>query len=363
MLKRIHLAGIVAIAGLGCLANTGLAQQPAPAKTPPAPAKAAPLTPPVPAQAIPIPSTPAATANAVAATVNGQSIPEVAVQRALKRVPPAEHAKYRPDILDFLIDNMLVDQYLVGQKIAIDPKDVQARVAEIQAEVKKHNQDYAKMLQEMMLSEDELKAQIVADMRWEKFALSQATDSQLKAMFDQNPDMFDGSQVRARHVLVTPAPGDPKGAETARASLLNVKKEIETAASTLVAKMPPTDPLAAEQARTRALDDAFCRAAEKHSACPSKKEGGDINWFPRVGSMVEPFAKTAFSLKVHQMSDPVQSQFGMHLILVTARKPGQPTQFDKVKEEVREVYCSRLRDNLVAQQRQAAKIPVTPVKP
>jgi peptidyl-prolyl cis-trans isomerase C len=82
---------------------------------------------------------PAATAPpAVAATVNGQPVPEVAVQRGLKRVPPAEHAKARTEILNYLIDNALLDQHLAGQKIPVDVKEVDARVGEIQAEVKKH---------------------------------------------------------------------------------------------------------------------------------------------------------------------------------------------------------------------------------
>ena len=49
-------------------------------------------------------------------------------------------------------------------------KEVQTRLTEIQTEMQKHKQDYAKMLQELGLSEDELKVQIAADLRWEKFA-------------------------------------------------------------------------------------------------------------------------------------------------------------------------------------------------
>src|SRR6516162_7160531 len=109
-----------------------------------------------------------------AATANGQPVPEVAVQRGLKRVPLAEHAKARPEILNYLIDNVLLDQYLSGQKIAVDIKEVDSRVAEIQSEVKKHGQDYQKMLKDLMLTEEELKAQVTADLRWEKFAVGKS---------------------------------------------------------------------------------------------------------------------------------------------------------------------------------------------
>jgi peptidyl-prolyl cis-trans isomerase C len=304
----------------------------------------------------------AAAPAAVAATVNGQPVTEVAVQRGLKRVPPAEHAKARPEILNYLIDNVLLDQHLAGQKIPVDVKEIDARIGEIQAEVKKHGQDYQKMLKDLMLTDEELKTQVAADLRWEKFATAQATDAALKRLFDQNGEMFDGALVRARHILLTPAEGDAAAAQ-AKVQLMQFKQQIEAEAAKETGKTPATaDPLARETERLKKLEDAFGKVAEQHSVCPSKKDGGDLNWFPRAGSMVEPFAKAAFALKPGQMSDAVQTPFGYHLILVTARKAGQPTKFEDVKEEVREIFCNRLREDVVAKMRQTAKIVITPVK-
>ena len=56
----------------------------------------------------------------MAAIVNGQPISETMVQRALKRVPPTEQAKARAEIMEFLVDNMLIEQYLVQQKVVVD---------------------------------------------------------------------------------------------------------------------------------------------------------------------------------------------------------------------------------------------------
>ncbi|HEY1380426.1 MAG TPA: peptidylprolyl isomerase [Gemmataceae bacterium] len=305
---------------------------------------------------------PAATPAAAAATVNGQPITEVAVQRGLKRVPPAEHAKARPEILNYLIDNLLIDQHLTAQKTPVDPKEVEARVTELKTEVKKHGQDYDKMLSELMLTEAELRSQMAADLRWEKYATAQGTDAALNDLFSKHPEMFDGSMVRARHILLTPA-GDPKSVEQAVAQLKQVKAQLEAQVTAEVAKLPDNaDPLARDQARCQRLADLFGERAAKLSCCPSKADGGDLNWFPRAGSMVEPFAAAAFALKPGQMSDPVQTPFGYHLILVTGRKPGAPTEFKDVKDEVREVFCQRLRDSLVAQLRPKAQIVITPVK-
>jgi parvulin-like peptidyl-prolyl isomerase len=295
--------------------------------------------------------------------VNGQAIPETWVQRGLRRVPPAEHAKARAEIVNYLIDNMLVDQYLTQQKIPVDAKDLAARLAELQAELKKQGQEYQAMLKDMSLSEDELKAQILADVRWEKYALSQGTDAALKQLYEKNGSMFDGTQVRARHILLMPPMSDVAAVAKARAQLVAFKQQLEAEGNQAVAKLPPSaDPLARENERLAVLQNAFGKLASQYSACPSKANGGDLNWFPRTGSMVEPFAAAAFALKPGQISDPVQTPFGFHLILVTARKTGQATKFEDVKEEVREVYCNNLRDGLVAQQRKVAKITITPTK-
>jgi peptidyl-prolyl cis-trans isomerase C len=305
---------------------------------------------------------PAPAPTAPAATVNGQPISETAVQRGLKRVPPSEQASARAEILNYLIDNVLIDQYLAGQKVPVEAKDIEARINEIKAEVKKHGQDYAKMLADLTLTEDELRGQVAADLRWEKFATGRATDAVLKDLFDKNTEMFDGSMVRARHILLSPAANDPAGVQS-KAQLAQFKKQLETDVAKEVAALPTSaDPLARDLARTQRLDEKFADLAVKHSACPSGKDGGDLSWFPRVGQIVEPFAKVAFAMKPGQISDPIQTTFGYHLILVTGRRPGQPTKFEDIKDDVRELFCVRLRESLTAQLRPVAKIVITPTK-
>ncbi len=86
-----------------------------------------------------------------------------------------------------------------------------------------------------------------------------------------------------------------------------------------MAALPATaDALAKEQAKAKKTEELFSAYAKEYSMCPSKKDGGDLNFFPRAGAMVEPFAKAAFALKQFEMSDVVATEFGYHLILVTA---------------------------------------------
>jgi len=343
------------------VASVAVAQVPPPATPAPVTQPPAPVIPATPPPAA-VPAKPVERPTGVAATVNNQQIPEVAVWRALRQFPEAEHPIARKEILNHLVENILIDQYLNALKITVEQPEVDKLLEELKGELKKSMKDYTKELEAMMLTEAEFRSEVAAQMKWDKFLKQQGTDEALKGFFAKRPDIFDGTLVRARHVLLPSVADAAKQAESKK-MLTDIKAIVNAEADKAVAAMnpQPADALAKEKARGAKVEELFAEYAKRHSTCPSKANGGDLQFFPRVGAMVEPFADAAFKMNVYQMSDVVETEFGYHLILVTAKNPGKQRTFDEVKEDVRSVYAMQLRQAVVAQMKPRAQIAMTPV--
>lgn len=320
------------------------------------PGQAPPVPPPAPTPVV----DPPPAKDVVAARVNGQIIPELAVYRGLLSVAPPKRAERRKDVLSFLIDNTIVDQYLLQLKIEVEPKEVQEQIDKMKKEIKNEKQDFVELLKKLMITEDELRSELLAALRWDKFVMRQGTDKALQDMFDKNVDMFNGSKMHARHILVPVQDGKK---ETAIAKIVEVKKAIEDEVGQTTAKLP--DNAAAidrEKERAKVLEKVFSDTARKISTCPSKEVGGDLGNFRRVGDMVEPFARAAYALKPYQMSDPVATEFGYHLILAIEYKPGKDVKFEQVKPYVQEVFGERLREAVLNYYKVKSKVEIVELK-
>jgi len=80
-------------------------------------------------------------------------------------------------------------------------------------------------------------------------------------------------------------------------------------------------------------DLTFEEAAKKYSTCPSKDRGGDLGTFEK-GKMVPAFESVAFNLEVGEVSEPVKTQFGYHLIKTTEKNEGSESSFEEVKDRI-----------------------------
>src|SRR5437867_4276523 len=153
------------------LSSAPLRGQGNPPPVPPAGSSTVPNLPPLPGSLPPPPA-----ASAVAATVNGHNIMEIAVYRATVREAPARHAEARKEVINFLVENALVDQYLAQMKIQVDAKEIDAKIDELKGEAKKEGKDFVEVLKKAFLTEEEVRVQLLGALRWDKFFAQQAPD-------------------------------------------------------------------------------------------------------------------------------------------------------------------------------------------
>jgi peptidyl-prolyl cis-trans isomerase C len=159
----------------------------------------------------------------------------------------------------------------------------------------------------------------------EKDVGAKITDEEIRARYDkQLADTPPVNEVKARHILV-------KTKEEAEA----IVKQLDGGAK-------------------------FEDLAAQHTTDPSgKTTGGDLGYFA-PGQMVPEFEKAAFALNVGEYSkEPVQSQFGWHIIMVEDKRAQQPPAFDSVKDEVRNLVFREKYFAMVEDLRKAAKVDVT----
>ncbi len=303
-------------------------QTPPPATKPAATPAAKPATPP---------------RDEVAAIVNGEKIMLSELLGRLDElgVAPERREAVAGNVLDGIVENLLVVQFLTAQRISYDVKAVDAQIVELRAEYEKSGKKLSEALAQLGLNEQKLRAAAIAEAQWQSYLKKNVTDRQLAEYFAKYREFFDGAQVRASHILIeVPADADAKARADAKAKIERVKKEVASGGD-------------------------FATVAKKYSNCPSKEMGGDVDWFPRRDKMVDSFAKAAFALKQGETSGVVETEFGYHIIKCTGRKPGTRTKLEdpQLRAEVLESLGEQLKDELIAKQRKVAKIEIAPGVP
>ena len=278
----------------------------------------------------------------VVATVNGENISQQDVNQMLsrfgKQVPEEQIPAVTKQIVDGLITQKLIMQFIRDSKIEVSQAEIEKELNKVREDIKSNpgleGQTLEQVLESHGSSIDNLKNDIVISLSLEKHLGKDIDDKKIKAYFDENKAAYDGSERRASHVLVDTREMKTD-AELAQAleKIKKIKAEVDSGKD-------------------------FAEVAKQYSDCPSKDKGGDLSFFKRKGQMVEPFAAAAFALKVGQVSDPVKTPFGYHIIKVTEIKKGNDVKFDDVKQAIKQNLMEEKAQVLIKQLLEKAKIEI-----
>jgi peptidyl-prolyl cis-trans isomerase C len=99
----------------------------------------------------------------------------------------------------------------------------------------------------------------------------------------------------------------------------------------------------------------FATLAKEKSKDPGAAEGGDLGFFTK-DQMVPEFADVAFKMYPGQLSNPVKTQFGWHIIKVEDKRTKQPPEFEKVKDQIEAFLARKAQTDFITKLRQTAKV-------
>lgn len=287
-------------------------------------------------------SEPPADSPPIAAVVNGEPLylaeleskyASVAKERGLDT---ARTQRSKAEMLDQLINRRLATQALERVGKLVTDKEMEAGLKKMEIDLRKKKVNLQQYARAMGVSENTIRKDLFWQLAWDRYLDRNLADA-LEEYFDRHKKELDGTQVRASHILLRP------------------EKFSDTPAQ-----------LAAQAAKLRAAVEAgkitFEQAALKFSAGPSREHGGDLGFFPRHGVMAEEFAKAAFALDKGQLSQPVETAFGTHLIRLTDVKPGT-LQWTQVVPQIKALASAELLDDIALRERKTAKIEFTGLAP
>jgi peptidyl-prolyl cis-trans isomerase C len=235
----------------------------------------------------------------VVARVNGADIRSsdlaIAEEEVGSNLPPMSAEGKRDYLVAYLSDMMLVAKAAEDKKIA-DDAEFKRRLAYMRN----------KLLMETLLHSE---------------AKSAVNDAAMHKIYDDATKQMTGEkEVHARHILV-------ETEDEAKAVIAELKKGTDFAS---LAKLKSKDPGAAA-------------------------EGGDLGYFTK-DQMVPEFAEAALKLEKGELSEPVKTQFGWHVIRVEDKRDRPIPPFDQVKDQIETYAVRKAQADVIAKLRQGAKI-------
>ncbi|MCH8828146.1 MAG: peptidylprolyl isomerase [Planctomycetes bacterium] len=256
----------------------------------------------------------------VLVVVNGSAISrrDVDLSMLSRRIPKALRSSLRKRFLQQLIDRRLIAAFLADRKAKANPEILDAQMQLILKQIRKAGDDPKKVLAKLGFTAAGLRRELALPLAWNTYTLRVISNLEIKKRFLKHRPEYDGTELRARQILLKISQGaDRRG------------------------KQAVIDRLAGIRAQIVGKKITFAAAAKKHSAAPSGRAGGELGFFAYRGRIALPLSQVAFSLKAGEVSQPFVTPFGVHLLQVTGRKPGQLSLEDARRQIFKQLAAER----------------------
>lgn len=279
------------------------------------------------------------------ATVGEDPIHAREVQRLLtliargQAIHPAARPLLQAQLLEELVQRRLVLAYARRLNEAPTAKEMDASRAALVAKLGTQRKSVDDFLKDQSITEADLERQLAWNLVWEKYLARYATDDRLESYFRVHQRELDGSQVVVSQILLRPKAGEgPQAMDELVGRAEALRQEI---ASGKV---------------------SFAQAAQRSSAGATAANGGQLGPITRHGAMDEAFSRAAFVLEVGQISPPVRTRFGVHLIQCNEIRPGTKKWSD-VRGELEDALARELLGKLAEIQRRYTPVRYAMVLP
>ena len=258
-----------------------------------------------------------------------------ATQRQIK---PEARAEKEDELINELIDQQLVRAFLAKKKIEAPSDQLQFQIGQAQEVIRKQGEDPTQLLAKIGYTQERLKRELGLPLAWQAYVRKTVTSEEIKNYYNAHKSELDGTQVRASQILLR-YPKDfgknntvtPADTDELKGRLLHVRDLINSGSI------------------------SFEDAAKKYSEAPSAENGGDVGLFGWNGKMPHNVVAAAFELKIGEMSPPVQSPYGFHLIKLTERHPGELSPED-VRPQILDRLSEELWKKVASEEKKLAKI-------
>ncbi len=279
--------------------------------------------------------------NSMIASVNGNQITQEELQDAVQnmlasyqgQVPPEQMQQLQPMIQKQALENLINQKLLIQQAekdgITAEDKQVEERINELISRFP-NKEAFLQQIQAAGFTEELMRKEMNQNLVIETMinkktgGIPDATTEEVEVFYNENPEDFKvPERVQASHILFTTEPTDSDDVKAQkRLKLASLKGEIEKGAD-------------------------FAQVATENSDCPSKEQGGSLGAVEK-GKMVKEFEDVAFSAKIGEVSDIVETQFGYHLIKVTDRQSAGTLELAEVRDKVQEFLTRQKKETVIS---------------